>query len=75
MGADPIGALPIGQGNVERAKAMHQSLYWSDEATARPSMFIPPLHVATVELEWASIVPVQVRSCRKSEMRTSEPNR
>jgi hypothetical protein len=75
MGADPIGALPAGQGNVERAKAMDQSLHWSDEAMDRPSNFIPPLRVATVELEWASIVLVQVRSCHKSQMRTSEPNR
>ena len=58
MGADPIGALPVGQGDAEAAKAMDPILYWSDEAMDWPLIFIPPLHVATVELEWASIVLV-----------------
>src|SRR5438874_6506005 len=52
MGADPIGALPAGQGNAERAKAMNQSPHLRDEAMDWPSIFIPPLHAATVELEW-----------------------
>jgi len=56
MGADPIGALPAGQGNVLRAKAMDQSLRLSDEATEWSTVFIPPLHEATTELEWASSV-------------------
>jgi hypothetical protein len=40
MGADPIGALPAGQGNAERAKAMNQSLRSSDEAMNWPSVFL-----------------------------------
>jgi hypothetical protein len=53
MGADPIGALPAGQGNEDCAKALNQSLRWSDEAMDWPSVSIPPLRVAMVELEWA----------------------
>jgi hypothetical protein len=41
---------------------MDQRLHWSDETMDWLSIFIPPLHVATVELEWASIVLVQVHS-------------
>jgi hypothetical protein len=38
------------------AKALDQSLGWSHEAMDRQSLFIPALHVAAVELEWASSV-------------------
>lgn len=53
MGADPIGALPAGQGNAERTKAMNRSLRSSDETMNWPPVFIPPLRIAAVELEWA----------------------
>src|SRR6266568_4490555 len=75
MGADPIGALPAGQGNVERARAMNPILHWSDEAMDWPSIFIPPLHVATAELEWASIVLVQVRVILAASRRCGPRNR
>src|SRR5882757_6494498 len=62
MGADPIGALPAGQGNAERARAMNRSFRSSDEGLDWPPVFIPPLRAAVVELEWASRVPVRSRN-------------
>ena len=75
MGADPIGALPVGQGNAATAKAMCPNPSLEREAMDWPSIFILPLHVATVELEWAPLVLVQVRVILPASRRRSEPKR
>jgi hypothetical protein len=60
MGADPIGAPPAGQGNAEPAKNSEpRPPFERPSHELALSLFIPPLRIAAVELEWASGVMIQ----------------